>query len=126
MAIADAPARTGARLAIAQAGRSCTYKRAGEATENTTTGVVTVPTTDETLTCVLGRVRKDLIDGTLIRATDLMALIDAESFEAAYGATALPAQEDRIEVAGEDLQIVAVLPVSSGEQWALHKLIVRR
>lgn len=126
MAIADAPARSGAETAIRLTGRPFTYVRAGEPTKDLTTGVVTPNETTETLNGVLTRVKYDLVDGTLIRATDLMLLVDAVSFEAAFGASAMPVTEDRVTVGTQSLAIVTSLPVSSGEQWALHKIIVRR
>jgi len=126
MSLVDAPARKAAKLALLLLKRTCTYQRAGDPTENISTGAVTPNYTNATLRCALTRVKRDLVDGTLVRATDMMVLLDPISFETAYGAGAAPAQEDRIVIAGETLQTVRPLPVSGGEQWALHKVIVRR
>lgn len=125
MAIADAPARSGAQTAIRLSGRPVTYVRAGEPTTNLSTGVVTPSETTASLKAVLTRIRHELVDGTLIRATDQMLLVDAVSFEAAFGAGQEPEEVDRVEVGSRSYAIVKNLPVSSGEQWALHKLIVR-
>lgn len=126
MSVVDAPSRKAAKLALALLKRTCTYERWGEPTENISTGAVTPNRTTKTLPCAITRVKRDLVDGTHIRATDMMVLLDPVSFETAFGASAAPVQEDRIVVGGETLQTVAVLPVSGGEQWVLHKVIVRR
>ncbi len=45
---------------------------------------------------------------------------------AAVGDGEIPDADDHLRIGDDDLSIVAVLPVSSGEQYALHKLVVRR
>ena len=126
MSIADAPARKGANIAIGKIGQIVTYVRTGEPTANLETGVVTKTDVEYPLKGVETRVHYSMIDGTKIKVSDRLVLIDAVAFEAAMGAGAVPSTDDRIKVGGKDLSIIDYFPVSSGEQYALFKIVVRR
>ena len=126
MAVADLAARKGANIAIEKVGQYMTYVRVGDGSEDLATGVVTIAETEYTLKGYETGIHHRLVDGTKIKWTDRMVLIDAVAFEAAMGAEALPSSDDRIKVGAADLAIVTFIPVSSGEQYALFKIIVRR
>lgn len=126
MSIADAPARNGAKIAIRKAGRPITYVRTGDPVGNVATGRVTSSETEYSLYGVLTRVSWNLVDGTKIQHTDQMVLIDAATFEAEVGSGEIPKAADRIKIGTADYAVVAIFPVSSGEEWALFKVVVRR
>ena len=126
MSVADAAARKGAQIAIAKVGMLVTYVRVGEGSEDLRTGVVTPSVDEQELRAYITRIDNRLVDGTKVHATDRMALIDAVSFEEAYGTDAEPSEDDRIQVGSRDLAVVRDFPVMSGEQYALHKIVVRR
>jgi len=125
MSVADAPARKGATVAIRKTGRAITYVRVSDPTVSTK-GVATPSETEYELKGVLTKVGWRLMNLTMIKVTDQMVLIDAASFEAEVGADEVPNTDDRIKVGSLDLDIVMVDLISSGEQYALHKCVVRR
>jgi hypothetical protein len=125
MSVADAPARRGATIAVKKAGRPITYVRTGDVS-TTTKGVATPAETEYSMTGVLTKVGWRLLNLTMVKVTDQMVLIDAASFEAEVGAGEVPNTDDRIKVGTLDLDIVMVDLISSGEQYALHKCVVRR
>ena len=122
----DAPARQGAKTAIGLVGRPITFVRETEGTENLVTGVAVPGEDSQALTAFLTKVSRRMVDGTRVKASDMMYLIDAISFEEAYGSGAEPTTDDKIQDGSEDLAIQAVFSVVSGEQFALHKAVVRR
>ena len=126
MSIADAPARSGAKTAVQLVGRPFTYVRVTGSVENLSTGTATLTKSEEELRGVLTKVEWRLVDGSVIKATDQMLLVDAVSFEDKYGADAEPSTDDLVEIGEQEFSVVAVRTVSSGEQAALHKLVVRR
>ena len=126
MSVADAPARKGATIAVREAGRPVTYVRTGDPVGDVSTGRVTSTETEHTLNGVLVRVNWKLVDGTKVQHTDQMVLIDAVTFESEIGSGGFPSTKDRIKIGSADYAIVAIFPVSSGEQWALFKVVVRR
>jgi hypothetical protein len=126
MSIADAPARQGAQIAIAKVGRWVTFVREGEPSGDLSTGVVTPSIVEYQLKGVITKVSFRLVDGSRVKITDRMILFDAVSFEDELGEDEVPTTDDRVKIGDRDLAIVLVDTVVSGEQNALHKVVVRR
>ena len=125
MSIADGPARRGATIAVKKAGRDITYVRTGDVS-TTTKGVATPSETEHEMKGALTRVGWKLLNLSLVRITDQLVLIDAATFESKVGAGTSPTTDDRIKIGALDLSIELVDSISSGEQYALHKCVVRR
>lgn len=126
MSVADKGARKGAEIAISKAGKVITFVREGDPVEDDDTGIVTPTLSEESLKAVETQVSFRMIDGSRVKATDMMFLIAAAVFEKKFGADALPTTDDRIKVGSRNLAITLVKSISSGEQWALHKMVVSR
>lgn len=125
MSIADAPARKGATIAVKKAGRPITYVRIGDVS-TTTKGVATPDETEYEMRGVLTKVGWRLLNLSLVKITDQMVLIDAATFESKVGSGEIPNTDDEIRIGSLDLSIELVDSISSGEQYALHKCVVRR
>lgn len=125
MSIADAPARKGATVAVKKTGRPITYVRTGDV-DVTPGGVATPAEVEHAMTGVLTKVGWRLQNLTMVKVTDQLVLIDAATFESKVGAGEVPNTDDRIKIGSQDLDIVMVDLISSGEQYALHKCVVRR
>ena len=125
MSIADAPARRGATIAVKKAGRPITYVRTGDVS-TTTKGVATPAETEHEMRGVLTKVGWRLLNLSLVKITDQMVLIDAATFESKVGSGEIPNTDDEIRIGNLDLSIELVDSISSGEQYALHKCVVRR
>lgn len=126
MSIADLAARTGANIALGLVGRTITYVRTGDPVEDLAAGTSIAPETEYSLKGYETKVEQRMIDGTRVKIGDRMVLIDAQGFEAEVGSGLVPTSDDRIKIGSRDLAIKKVFLVSSGEQDALHKVVVER
>lgn len=113
-------------VAVQKVGRSFTYIEVGPGTADLSTGVVTPSKTPHVLMGVLTKVEWRLVDDSTVKWTDEMLLVDAVSFEEELGAGAKPSTDDLVLLGSDELSIQLVRSISSGEEWALHKLVVRR
>ena len=119
-------ARTAAKIGVEKGGGTFTYIRVGEGTTDLSTGTVTPSEEEKTLTGAFTNINLRLVDGSKVRLTDEMVLVDAISFEAAYGVGAVPSTDDRVRDGTETLSIVRVIKIRAGTLYAAHKLVVRR
>ena len=126
MSIADLAARTGANIALDLVGKTITYVRTGDPVEDLAAGTSTAPETEYSMKGFETKVEQRMIDGSTVRIGDRMVLIDAVAFEAEVGSAAVPTTDDRIKIGARDLAIKKVFLISSGEQDALHKVVVGR
>lgn len=118
MSFIDGIARSQAASAINTYGKTATLNKLSTGTYNPATGSVTGSLTAYAVKVLIEAYKANLIDGTIIQASDYKATLAALNNQA-------PDQDDTLTVDGVTGRIVSVGPIYAGEQIAVYVLQVR-
>lgn len=124
MTVLDAPLRSVAQRLIDQFGFPLTYVVWLEGDEDLDTGKVEKIPDKFQVKGVATKVERSLIDGTRIRIDDEGILLAALPLEE-HGVME-PSTDHSLEIGGRRLEIVHIASTRSGEEYAIHQLVVRK
>ena len=131
MGLLDGPLRSVAANLVGKFGKPVTVKYVATGTYDPATGSTTGGSYISANVRVVVGDAAQLARGGFgetgeVRMDDLALTVAAQTFEAAFGAAAVPATDDEITIDGSVYMVVQVKPTWSGEQVALYELQVRR
>ena len=117
----DAIARSAAASAIGQYGKAITFRAMSQGDYSVATGTSSQASVDTSC--------KGVLDGSRLGYKFGEGMVQAGDFSVLLAASALPstpAPGDKVTIDGYDWVVIANRPTWSGDQIALHEVLVRR